>query len=57
MLSDYLSANASPDEEFIISHEGFFTASAVVENGEIVKSLLPDGPMKTLIKDDATVEA
>lgn len=57
MLSDYLSENAKEGEEFKVTHEGYFTASSAVEDGEIVKSLIPDGPMKTLIKDDVTVEA
>lgn len=56
-LSDYLQENAKEGEEFQLEDEGYFLASVGVENGVIVKSLLPDGPMKTLIKDDATVEA
>lgn len=56
-LSDYLTENAKEEDEFTITHEGFFTASSVVEDGVIVKSLLPGAAMKMLIKDDVTVEA
>ena len=56
-LSEYLQDNAKEGEEFQLEDEGYFVASVGVEDGIIVKSLLPDGPMKTLIKDDATVEA
>lgn len=56
-LSDYLQENAKEGEEFQLEDEGYFLASVGVEDGVIVKSFLPDGPMKTLIKDDATVEA
>lgn len=52
MLSDSLSENAKEGEEYTIKHDGYFTASSTVEDGKIVKSLLPDGPMKILIKDD-----
>lgn len=57
LISDYLTENAKEGEEIKLVHEGYFTASAVVEDGEIVKSFLPEGPMKVLIKDDVTVEA
>lgn len=56
-LSDYLHENAKEGELFELEDEGYFLATVGVEDGIIVKSLLPDGPMKTLIKDDATVEA
>ena len=49
--------NAKEGELFELEDEGYFLATVGVEDGIIVKSLLPDGPMKTLIKDDATVEA
>lgn len=56
MLSDSLSENAKEGEEYTIAHEGYFTASSTVEDGKIVKSLLPAGPMKILIKDDSQVQ-
>ena len=56
-LTDYLQENAKEGEEFQLEDEGYFVATVGVEDGVIVKSMLPDGPMKTLIKDDATVEA
>lgn len=56
-LSDYLDQNASEEAEFQLEDEGYFIASVGVEEGKVEKSLLPAGPMKVLIKDDATVEA
>lgn len=56
MLSDALTENAKDGEEYSITHEGYFVASSSVGDGKIVKSLLPAGPMKVLIKDDATVQ-
>mgnify|MGYP006981652763 FL=1 len=56
-LRDYLDQNAKEGEEFQLEDEGYFIATVGVENEKIVKSFLPAGPMKVLIKDDATVEA
>lgn len=55
-LSDFLDANAKEGEDFEIEHEGYFKASVSVENGEKIKSLIPDGAMKRLIKDDEAIE-
>ncbi len=56
-LVAYLEENARDGEEFTLEDEGYFVATVGIEDGVIVKSFLPDGPMKTLIKDDYTVEA
>ncbi len=55
-IKECLDTNASETDEFVIEHEGFFKASVTVEDGEKVMSFLPDGEMKTLIKDDAATE-
>lgn len=57
LLRELLDTNAKDGEEFIIEHEGYFLATSAVENGVVEKSLLPDGAMKRLIKDDAATEA
>ena len=56
-LVAYIEENARDGEEFTLEDEGYFVATVGIEDGVIVKSFLPDGPMKTLIKDDYTVEA
>lgn len=55
-LSTFLEQNAKPGEETTLEEEGYFLASVTVEDDEIVKALLPDGAMKSLIKDDAATE-
>lgn len=55
-IKECLDTNASESEEFVLSHEGFFKASVTIEDGEKVMSFLPDGAMKTLIKDDEATE-
>lgn len=57
VISDYLDQNAKTGEDITIEHEGYFEASATVENDVIIKSFLPSGEMKTIIKDDAATEA
>ncbi len=56
LLSEFLEANASDSEEFTVEHEGFFVATSAVEDGVVVKSMIPDGALKRLIKDDAATE-
>ena len=36
--------------------EGYYIASSAIENDEKVYSLVPDGQMKRLIKDDSSLE-
>jgi len=55
-LKRWLDQNAREGEEVSVIEEGFFVASAVVENGEKVFSVVPDGAMKKIIKDDAAIE-
>lgn len=56
LLREFLDANAKEGEEFTVEHEGYFMATSAVEDGVVVKSFLPDGAMKRLIKDDAATE-
>lgn len=56
ILDDLLDANATEGEEFSIELEGYFVATVTVEDNEKVKSLVPDGAMKRLVKDDAAIE-
>lgn len=57
LLREILETNAKDGNEYVIEHEGYFKASSAVENGVVEKSLLPDGAMKRIIKDDAATEA
>lgn len=57
LIREFLETNAKANEEFSVEHEGYFVATAAVEDGVVEKSLLPDGAMKRLIKDDAATEA
>lgn len=55
-LLQWLDVNASETEEVEVEEEGYFIASVVVEKGEKIISIVPDGAMKRLIKDDAALE-
>lgn len=57
LMREFLETNAKDGEEFTVEHEGYFVATSAVEDGVVEKSLLPDGAMKRLIKDDAATEA
>lgn len=57
LIREFLETNAKDGEEFVVEHEGYFLATSAVEDGVVEKSLLPDGAMKRLIKDDAATEA
>lgn len=56
VIKDWLNANANDKEEVGLELEGVFQARVVVENGEKIMSIEPDGEMKKLIKDDAALE-
>jgi hypothetical protein len=56
LMREFLEANAKDGEEFTVEHDGYFLATAAVEDGVVEKSFLPDGAMKRLIKDDAATE-
>ena len=53
-LADYCDALATEGNIVSLAHEGYFEITIGVENGKIVKAMVPDGPMKVLIKDDAS---
>lgn len=57
VLKHWLDINAKDGEEVNVEQPGFFIASVLVENGEKVFSIVPDGAMKRLIKDDSAIEA
>lgn len=57
LIREFLETNAKDGEEFTVEHEGYFVATAAVEDGVVEKSFLPDGAMKRLIKDDEATEA
>lgn len=56
LIREFLDTNAKDGEEFSVEHEGYFLATSAVEDGVVEKSLLPDGAMKRLIKDDKATE-
>lgn len=55
-LIDWLDTNAKEGEEVEIDLDGYFKASVIIENGKKIMSFVPDGGIKRLIKDDATLE-
>ena len=56
LIRESLESNAKDGNEFTLEHEGYFLATSAVEDGVVEKSLLPDGAMKRLIKDDMATE-
>lgn len=55
-LKKWLDENALEDKEVSIELEGVFQARVGVEDGQKVFALEPDGQVKRLIKDDASIE-
>lgn len=55
-IKKWLDENAKEGEEVGVEEPGIFQASVVVENGEKVFSLVPEGEIKKLIKDDSAIE-
>lgn len=53
---DWLELNAKEGEETSIELEGTFLGTTAIENKERVYSLVPDGELKKIIKDDAGIE-
>ena len=51
-LGRYLDNNATTDDVFTITMPGVMEASSEVKDGKIVKTIVPDGEIKILIKDD-----
>ena len=56
VLKKWLDENASESEEIAVQLEGVFQAAVAVENGEKVMSIVPEGEIKKLIKDDSAIE-
>lgn len=54
-LKKWLDDNASADGEVSVGIDGYFVASVGLENGEKVFSIVPDGAIKTIIKDDSAL--
>lgn len=55
-LYKWLDINAKEDEEVEITLDGVFTAKVVVEDGKKIFAIIPAGEVKTMIKDDITIE-
>lgn len=55
-VKKWLDENANEAEEVGVEDEGVFQASVAVENGEKVFSIVPEGEIKKLIKDDSAIE-
>jgi hypothetical protein len=55
-LSKWLEENASESEEIAVEEPGIFQAAIAIEDGQRVKSLVPEGEIKKLIKDDSAIE-
>lgn len=55
-LKKWLDENAAENKEVSIEIEGICQARVAVENGEKVFAIEPDGLVKKLIKDDASIE-
>ena len=56
LIINWLKENATESEPAILTLEGVFKATAIVENGKIVMGIVPDGEMKVLIKDDTAIQ-
>lgn len=55
-LSKWLDENAVDTEEIAVEEPGVFQAAIVIENDQRIKSLVPEGEIKKLIKDDSAIE-
>ena len=55
-IKKWLDENAIDGEEVGVEEPGVFQASVVVENGKKIFSLVPEGEIKKLIKDDSAIE-
>ena len=55
-LYKWLDENAKENEEVCINFEGVFQARVAIEGGEKVFAVEPDGEIKVLIKDDASIQ-
>lgn len=55
-IKSWLDNNAVEGEEVGVVQDGVFQATVAIEDGEKVFSIVPDGEIKKLIKDDAAIE-
>ena len=57
VLKKHLVEKASADEVYELESDGVFKCQSQIENGEVAMSIIPDGLIKKMIKDDAALEA
>lgn len=56
MIIHWVMENTKDGDETVLTLDGVFVAKGAVENGKIVVSIIPDGDMKVLIKNDAEIQ-
>ena len=56
MIIHWIKENTKDGEETVLSLEGVFVAKGAVEDGQVVVSIIPDGDMKVLIKNDEQLQ-
>ena len=57
MILGWLKENTKDGEDSTLTLPGVFTATGKVEDGNLVLSMIPDGDMKVIIKDDSNAES
>ena len=56
MIINWVKDNTSQTDPAALVLENCFKAIGKVENGKVVMSIIPDGAMKVLIKDDSAIQ-
>lgn len=56
MIIHWVMENTKDGDETVLTLDGVFVAKGAVENGKIEVSIIPDGDMKVLIKNDAEIQ-
>ena len=56
MIIHWIMENTKDGEETVLSLDGVFVAKGAVEDGKVAISIIPDGDMKVLIKNDADIQ-
>lgn len=56
MIIHWVMENTKDGDETVLILDGVFVAKGAVENGKIEVSIIPDGDMKVLIKNDAEIQ-
>lgn len=56
MIINWVKDNTSQTDPAVLVLENCFKAIGKVENGKVVMSIIPDGAMKVLIKDDSAIQ-